>query len=157
PPKPTDLGPEDAERRIAALVTLGHLNRRQAQILVGARDFQLRVRALVQLAAKRRFDQLTFEIQETVAPALYPDATDAAGTGRSAVAPAVEALMRDYYLHARGVVEVADRLLESARVPARKPRIAPVDGSFITFNGELALKDPALFTQRPSEIVRMFR
>ena len=40
----------------------------------GARDFQLRLRALVQLAARRRFDQLTFEIQEAIAPALYPDA-----------------------------------------------------------------------------------
>ena len=27
--------------------------------------------------------------------------------------------MRDYYLHARGVVQVAERLLETARVPAR--------------------------------------
>jgi [protein-PII] uridylyltransferase len=160
PPKPQDAEPQDAEARIAALVTMGHLNRRQAQILSGARDFELRLRTLVQLAAKRRFDQLTFEIQEAIAPVLYPDAVAAIDTGsaRSAVAPAVEALMRDYYLHARGVVEVADRLLESARVPARtKPRIATVDAAFITFNGELAIKDPRLFTDRPSEIVRLFR
>jgi [protein-PII] uridylyltransferase len=162
PPKPTAIaearGPESAEQLISALVTMGHLNRRQAQILVGARDFQLRVRALVQLAAKRRFDQLTFEIQESIGPQLYPDARPHDGEVRSAVAPAVEALMRDYYLHARGVVQVADRLLDSARVPARsKPRIAQIDGSFITFNGELSLKDPTLFTERPSEMVRLFR
>ncbi len=160
PPKPSgeSRGPESAEQLIAALVTMGHLNRRQAQILVGARDFQLRVRALVQLAAKRRFDQLTFEIQEAIAPALYPDARPHDGEVRSAVAPAVEALMRDYYLHARGVVQVADRLLDSARVPARqKPRLAQIDSSFITFNGELSLKDPTLFTERPSEMVRLFR
>lgn len=160
PPKPTApaRGPEGAEALIATLVTMGHLNRRQAQILVGARDFQLRVRALVQLAAKRRFDQLTFEIQEAIAPALYPDARAHDGEVRSAVAPAVEALMRDYYLHARGVVQVADRLLDSARVPARsKPRIAEIDASFITFNGELALKDPKLFAERPSEMLRLFR
>ena len=66
--------------------------------------------------------------------------------------------MRDYYLHARGVVQVADRLLESARVPARRrPRIAQVDETFITFNGELALKDPRRFAERPSEMVRLFR
>jgi [protein-PII] uridylyltransferase len=160
PPKPTDREPQDAEARIAALVTMGHLNRRQAQILSGARDFELRLRTLVQLAAKRRFDQLTFEIQEAIAPVLYPMASSAvdAPNARLAVAPAVEALMRDYYLHARGVVEVADRLLESARVPARtKPRIATVDAAFITFNGELAIKDPKLFIDRPSEIVRLFR
>lgn len=157
PPRPgTD--PEDAEQRIATLVTMGHLNRRQAQVLLGARDFQLRVRALVQLTTHRRLDQLTFEIQEAIAPMLYPDAKPHEGDVRSAVAPAVEALMRDYYLHARGVVQVADRLLESARVPARrKPRIAQVDAAFITFNGELAIKDPRLFVDRPGEMVRLFR
>ncbi|HVK87828.1 MAG TPA: [protein-PII] uridylyltransferase [Kofleriaceae bacterium] len=157
PPRPGEE-PEDAERRIAALVTMGHLNRRQAQVLSGARDFLLRLRALVQLTAKRRNDQLTFEIQEAIAPSLYPGARAHEGDVRSAVAPAVEALMRDYYLHARGVVQVADRLLESARVPARRrPRIAQVDAAFITFNGELAIKDPRLFVDRPSEMVRMFR
>ena len=155
-PEPAQGG---AEPLVASLVTLGHLTQRQARVLLGARDFELRVRALVQLAARRRFDQLTFEIQETIAPALYPDARPAPGAeGRAAVAPAVEALMRDYYLHARGVVQVADRLLESARVPAlRRPRIAQLDGSFITFNGELAIKDPRLFVDRPSEMIRLFR
>jgi [protein-PII] uridylyltransferase len=160
PPRPAGAatpGPEGAEALIANLVTTGHLTRRQAQVLAGARDFLLRIRALVQLTAKRRFDQLTFEIQEAIAPGLYPGAHAADGE-RLAVAPAVEALMRDYYLHARGVVQVADRLLESARVPARRrPRIAQVDAAFITFNGELAIRDPRLFLERPSEIVRLFR
>jgi [protein-PII] uridylyltransferase len=159
PPRPGDagLGPEPAETLIGNLVTMGHLTGRQAQVLLGARDFQLRIRALLQLTAKRRFDQLTFEIQEAIAPPLYPDAHVHDGE-RAAVAPAVEALMRDYYLHARGVVQVADRLLESARVPARRrPRIAQVDASFITFNGELAIRDPRLFVERPSEMVRLFR
>jgi [protein-PII] uridylyltransferase len=158
PPRPSEPGPDGAERLIANLVTMGHLTGRQAQVLVGARDFQLRIRALVQLAAKRRFDQLTFEIQEAIAPALYPAARSHDGDVRSAVAPAVEELMRDYYLHARGVVQVADRLLESARVPARRrPRIAQLDASFLTFNGELAIRDPRLFVERPSEMVRLFR
>jgi [protein-PII] uridylyltransferase len=162
PPRPTPPDAAGAERGaeplIANLVTMGHLTRRQAQVLLGARDFQLRVRALVQLTVRRRFDQLTFEIQEAIAPALYPDARSHDGDVRPAVAPAVEALMRDYYLHARGVVQVADRLLESARVPARRrPRIAQVDASFITFNGDLAIRDPRLFVERPSEMVRLFR
>ncbi len=159
PPRPDEAeDPPGARALMDALVTMGHLTRRQAQVLAGARDFLLRIRALVQLTAKRRFDQLTFEIQEAIAPALYPDARPHAGDIRPAVAPAGEALMSDYYLHARGVVQVADRLLESARVPARRrPRIAEVDASFITFNGELALRDPRLFVERPSEMVRLFR
>jgi [protein-PII] uridylyltransferase len=155
---PLHSGPESADALIGNLVAMGHLTRRQGDVLANARDFMLRIRALVQLTAKRRFDQLTFEIQEAIAPSLYPDARPHEGDIRSAVAPAVEALMRDFYLHARGVVQVADRLLESARVPARrKPRIAQIDQSFITFNGELAIKDPRLFSERPSEMVRLFR
>jgi [protein-PII] uridylyltransferase len=151
---------------IELLVTMGHLTRRQASVLAEARDFLLRLRGLVQLTSGRRTDQLTFEIQEAIAPGLYRRdelrvEADAAGPGpdvRPAVAPAVEALMREFYVHARGVVQVADRLLESARVPARKkPRIAPIDATFITFNGELAIKDPKVFAQRPSEMLRMFR
>ena len=159
PPRPERLeDPAGASALIDGLVAMGHLTRRQAQVLAGARDFLLRIRALVQLTARRRFDQLTFEIQEAIAPALYPHARPHDGDIRSAVAPAVEALMSDYYLHARGVVQVADRLLESARVPARRrPRVAEVDASFITFNGELALRDPKLFVERPSEMVRLFR
>jgi [protein-PII] uridylyltransferase len=157
PPRP-DLDPEGADALVANLVSLGHLTRRQGDVLTNARDFMLRIRILVQLAAKRRFDQLTFEIQEAIAPSLYPDAKAHEGDIRSAVAPAVEDLMREYFGHARGVVQVADRLLESARVPARrKPRIAEVDASFITFNGELAIKDPRLFAERPSEMLRLFR
>lgn len=163
PPQP-DVHPGEpmtAEALIASLLALGHLTPRQAVVLEAARDFFLRLRALVQLTATRRFDQLTFEIQEAIAPKLYPSvqASHAGTTGiRAAVAPAVEALMRDYYLHARGVVMVAERLLESARVPARtRPRINAVDATFITFDGELALEDPRRFTERPSEMVRLFR
>lgn len=157
PPRP-DQDPEGADALVANLVSLGHLTRRQGDVLTNARDFMLRIRILVQLAAKRRFDQLTFEIQEAIAPSLYPNAKQHEGDIRSAVAPAVEDLMREYFGHARGVVQVADRLLESARVPARrKPRIAEVDASFITFNGELAIKDPRLFAERPSEMIRLFR
>ena len=153
PPRPS-ADPEGAEELIANLAQMGYLTRRQGEVLRGARDFQLRVRTLVQLEAGRRFDQLTFEIQEAIAPRLYPEARSES----AAVAPAVEALMRDYYLHAQGVVQVTDSLLDSARVPARrKPRIRDVDASFITFNGELAIKDPRLFTDRPSEMVRLFR
>ena len=157
PPRP-GFDPEGADALIANLVAMGHLTRRQGTVLANARDFMLRVRALVQLTTKRRFDQLTFEVQEAIAPGLYPDARPHEGDIRSAVAPAVEALMRDYYLHARGVHQVSDRLLEAARVPARrKPRIVQIDSSFITFNGEVAIKDPRLFSERPSEMVRLFR
>lgn len=157
PPRP-GIDPVDVEQQIRTLAALGHLNHRQTHVLLGARDFHLRIRALVQLTARRRFDQLTFEIQEAIAPALYPDAKLSDGEVRPAVAPAVEALMREYYLHAREVVQIADALLESARVPGRKkPRIGQVDASLVTINGELAIRDARMFVDQPSEMIRLFR
>jgi [protein-PII] uridylyltransferase len=157
PPIPGE-DPLTTDGVLANMVATGHLTRRQGDVLGNARDFLLRIRALVQLTAKRRFDQLTFEIQEALGPKLYPDARPHEGDIRSAVAPAVEALMQDYYLHARLVVQVTDHLLESARVPGRKkPRIAQVDGTFSTINGELAVQDPHVFSERPSEMLRLFR
>ncbi|MCA9679987.1 MAG: HD domain-containing protein, partial [Myxococcales bacterium] len=157
---PRALAPREL---IEALVGMGHLTRRQAAVLHGARDFLLKVRALLQLVGERRTDHLTFELQEAIGPLLFPDVVPTpAGGGaadvRPAVAPAVEALMRCYYLHARGAVQLADHLLDSARVPARrKPRIGKIDNNLLTFNGELAVRDPAVFAQRPAEMLRIFR
>jgi [protein-PII] uridylyltransferase len=140
------------------LIMLGYLTRRQVAALVDARDFLLRLRALVQLQAGRPTDQLTFEIQEAIAPGLYPDARLPAGEVRPAVAPAVEALMQRYYLHAREVAQVTDMLLASAQVPERRrPRIGHVDHSFLTFNGKLATRDPQVFREHPAEMLRLFR
>lgn len=145
---------------IELLARDGHLSRRQAEALARARDFLLGLRLLLQLASKRKGDQLTFELQEAIAPglALARDGATDDGEVHRAVAPAVEALMRAYYLHARGVVQVGDRLLETARVPPRrKPRIHRIDASFLTFNGELAVHDARVLADRPSEMLRLFR
>jgi len=142
---------------LRSLVGMGHLSSRQVAVLGEALDFMLELRSLLQLTAGRRTDQLTFEIQETVAPRLYPNATLPAGDIRPAVAPAVEALMRRYYLHARGVARVGERLLEAATVPARRrPRIVRVDSGFLTFNGKLAANAPDIFRKRPAEALRYF-
>ena len=159
PPRP-GVGPRTAELAIADLLEMRHLTPRQAHMLGGARDFLLAIRTLVQLTARRRFDQLTFEIQETIGPSLYPhtDARPLEGEVRPAVAPSVEALMRDYFMHARAVLQITDHLLEAARVPAkRRPKIEQIDPSFLTINGELSTRDPALFTTHPSEMIRLFR
>ncbi len=139
------------------LVRLGHASSRRVAVLSQARDFLLGLRSMLHLEAGRPTDQLTFEIQEAIAPRLYPNARLPKGDVRPAVAPAVEALMRRYYLHARGALQATKRLLEVARVPARRrPRIARIDGTFLTFNGKLALHDPAVFVHKPEEMVRLF-
>src|SRR5687767_5536117 len=55
-PRPGE-DPESPDALMQNLVNMGHLTRRQASVLASARDFLLRIRALVQLTAKRRFDQ----------------------------------------------------------------------------------------------------
>src|SRR5262249_29349214 len=54
-------------RDLAGLVTLGELPARRAAALAAAREFYLRVRTLAHLHARRRQDQLTFELQEAIA------------------------------------------------------------------------------------------
>ncbi|HJZ88114.1 MAG TPA: [protein-PII] uridylyltransferase [Polyangia bacterium] len=145
-------------RDLAGLVTLGELPARRAAALAAAREFYLRVRTLAHLHARRRQDQLTFELQEAIAPRLYPDARALPGELRPAVAPAVEQMMRTYQLHAKTVHRETERLLERSMIPPpRAPVIHRIDGSFCTFNGRLQAHAADVFRERPSEMVRIFR
>jgi [protein-PII] uridylyltransferase len=142
----------------ADLCPLGQTSARQVAALAEAREFLLLVRSHIHLAAGRRLDQLTFEMQEAIAPRLYADARVLPGEVRPAVAPAVEALMRRYYLHAKSVVREVDRLLERAVVPPqRPPRVVKIDGTFTAFNGRVSVADAAIFRDRPAEMVRLFQ
>jgi len=143
---------------LSDLVACGELTRRQLQVMEGGLDFLLQIRSLVQLDAGRLTDQLTFEIQESIGPALFPYVVAPEGRVVPAVAPAVETLMRKYYLAGRGIERIANRLLESATVPARrKPHIHKIDRSFLSWNGKLAVRDPAIFREQPAEMFRYFR
>lgn len=141
-----------------ALVERGELTRRQAEVMRKGLDFLLKIRCLVHLEAKRGTDQLSFELQEVIGPALFPFVAPPEGRIVPAVAPAVETLMRKYYLAGRGIARVTSRILESATVPERrKPRTHKIDRSFLSWNGKLAVSDPAVFRDDPSEMLRYFR
>lgn len=145
-------------RDFGDLVTLGQASERQVQALVAARRFYLEIRTAAHLAARRKQDRLTFEIQEAIAPRLFPDPRPSPHEGvESAVEPSVEALMQRYFLHAKAVARETDRLLSRCVVePQRKPSVRPVDASFTLFNGKLSLRDPDVFRRRPSEMLRIF-
>lgn len=143
---------------LSELVSMGELTRRQLEVLQRGLDFLLQIRSLVQLEAGRATDQLSFEIQEAIGPELFPYVVAPEGRIVPAVAPAVETLMRKYYLVGRGIERVANRLIESATVPARrKPHIHKLDHSFLSWNGKLAVRDPAIFADQPAEMFRYFR
>ena len=145
-------------RDFADLVTAGQASPRQVQALVDARRFYLEIRTAAHFAAKRKQDRLTFEVQEAIAPRLFPHPRPSHHEGvESAVEPSVEALMQQYFLHAKEVTRQTDRLLSRCVVESqRKPSVRPVDASFTLFNGKLSLHDPEVFRRRPSEMVRIF-
>ncbi len=147
-------GSEDPDQLFRA----GAISARQASQLKHALDFLLALRTDIQLTLNRATDQLTFELQEKIAPRWYRSPEEPSGDVKPAVAPAVESLMREYYLHAREVVQLTDHLLETAMTqPGRKPRVTNIDANFILFNGKLSVRDPELFSYRPAEMLRMFR
>ncbi len=141
-----------------ALVQRGELTRRQAEVMRKGLDFLLKLRCLVQLEAKRGTDQLSFELQEAIGPELFPYVVVPEGRIVPAVAPSVETLMRKYYLTGRGIERITSWLLESATAPERRqPRIRKIDRSFLSWNGKLAVADPAVFREDPAEMLRYFR
>jgi len=140
------------------LVQGGVLTARAADALVEARRFSLTLRTAVHLHARRKADRLTFEIQEAVAPRLAASWVQPAAPGvEPAVAPAVEALMQRYFLHAKVVRRETGGLLERCR--QEKPRRSvprPVDAVFAVADGRLVISDVAALSARPSELVRAF-
>jgi len=146
-------------RDFQELVTLGQASERQVRALVEARRFFLTLRIAAHLHAGRKADRLTFEIQEAIAPGLFPDAVEPGEEAevRPAVAPAVEALMQRYFLNAKAVKRETARLLERCMVePQKKPAVRAVGGGFQLFNGKLTTADPEAFRSRPADWVRIF-
>jgi [protein-PII] uridylyltransferase len=145
-------------RDFGGLVTAGQASARQVEALTAARRFYLEIRTATHFAAKRKQDRLTFEAQEAIAPRLFPDPRPSHHQGvESAVEPSVEALMQQYFLHAKAVTRETDRLLLRCYVePQKKPSVRSVDASFTLFNGKLSLHDPEVFRRRPSEMLRIF-
>ncbi len=153
-----------------ALGERGEMSARQVSSIEAARDWLLRVRIGLHLQAGRKQDHLRFEFQEQLGPMLYPHVRPPpAGDGRPAVAPAVEALMHDFQLHAKAISRETERLIARASAePGRVPKVQSlkqagegflgraVDGSFELRDGVLEVKDASIFEREPSEMVRVF-
>jgi [protein-PII] uridylyltransferase len=99
-----------AARTIAAVCDPALLRRSgDAPRLAQAEEFLLRIRALLHLERRRNDNVLSHELQEQIAGQLgYPGQTPR---------QQVEALMADYFSHARGVSRALDRVRRTAPVP----------------------------------------
>lgn len=148
------------------LARRGQMTARQAEAFEAAREWFLRVRIAVHLEAGRKQDQMRFDLQEAIAPVICRDIKPADGEIRPSVAPAVEALMRDYQRHARTIIRETERLLQRASAdPTWQARREPVflksgngaaDPVFELLDGSLEVIDPATFERRPNEMFRLF-
>ncbi len=150
----------------AGLVAAGGATGRQVKALREAQELLARLRLAMHLHAGRPQDHLLFELQETLAPRLFPEEELPGIRARqAAVAPAVERLMHAYYRHARNVVIETDALLERCDQVARgSPSLAGAspaserEGEHLQIvEGALRSEEPARFWERPAELLHAFR
>jgi [protein-PII] uridylyltransferase len=132
-------------RSFRDLVTIGVVGERGLAELEGALDFLWRVRNALHLVTGTHQDQLTFELQERLAPTLGFDAEQAG----------VEAFMRTYYAHATTVNRFAEGVIarcvqptepyRGTHTPARTVRRGMrVQGRTLSVGGrEVFERDPA--------------
>jgi [protein-PII] uridylyltransferase len=116
-------------------------------------EFLLKIRNELHVVSQRRQDDLTFELQEKIAPVL----------GFSVGHPGIEEMMRAYHLSTQRISgfvnDVLDRTLIDASLLKKlfffKTR--KIDESFRRVHGELTLVDPVTFKREPSQIMVLFR
>jgi [protein-PII] uridylyltransferase len=136
-------------RDFRALIAVGVVTERDIAELETALDFLWRVRNAMHLATKSHQDQLTFELQDRLAPTL----------GYPAGKPGVEAFMRAYYGHAATVARFAESVVArcvATTEPYRRsaPRVIR-DGMRIQ-GRTLSVTDRELFAREPAAIVGVF-
>ncbi len=134
---------------LPTLVAAGHVGPRIADLLTRARGALLRLRAALQLSAKRGQDRLVFQYQELIPPllGLLPD-------GRvedAQLVSAIEEAMQTYFRAAHDMMRYGGRL----RARCQPARLAPVaelrrlDERFAVLDGQLVHTDPDVFIASP--------
>ncbi len=102
------------------LLHVGLLTESEMAEYRSALQFLWRVRNQLHLTTKRKTDQMSFELQESLAEALG----FGSGVGRDGDLP-VERFMREYYLHARAVQNFSEIVVEQCLARTRAHRGAP--------------------------------
>jgi [protein-PII] uridylyltransferase len=117
-------------------------------------QFLWAIRNHLHLLSGRRQDDLTFELQEKIAPLLgFPKGTKG-----------VEEMMRQYHLSARGISNFFHDILDRALFePSAFRKIIfffqrkRIDENFEIAHGELHLLDPVAFKKDPSQLMTLFQ
>jgi [protein-PII] uridylyltransferase len=138
-------------RTLRELVARGVLGERDCADVEEALDFLWRVRNGMHLATASHQDQLTFELQERLAPAL----------GFGAGAAGVEAFMRTYYRHATTVNRVSETIIGRCVAPAEPYRGSPppvrtIREGMRVQGRTLAVTGAEVFARDPAAVVQVF-
>ncbi len=124
-----------------------------SRMLEKSLQFLWSVRNQLHFLAGRRQDDLTFEMQEKIAPKLgFPDGTDG-----------IEEMMRQYHLSTQGISNFVRDILERAFYePSSWKKIysflqrKKIDDNFGIAYGELHLLDPVTFRRDPPQLMTLF-
>jgi len=134
-------------RSLKGLVNIGVLLPREYEQLEKAAIFIRRIRNVLHYNTKRRTERLGFEQQELVADRM------GYGTGGAGC----EALMSDYYLHARTISNVRELLLARAEPPPKKRQKAKSLGNGLQILGDsVAIEDPDRLHSEPALALRLY-
>ncbi len=143
---------------VAGFRRLGVVSSREGADLAEATEFLWTLRNHLHRHANRRSDRLTFEEQETIAELLDYCAPLAPGESEDDVTGvAVEALMSDYYRHARVILRVREQIIARSTphlVRARR-RIEDVEGGLQSFNGQLTFAHTSELDRDPALVLRI--
>ncbi|MEM9459530.1 MAG: HD domain-containing protein [Myxococcota bacterium] len=138
-------GHADLER----LQAQGSIGPRVAGVLRAARGQLLRLRAALQLAAKRGQDRLVFQYQEVIPPllGLLPDQR----VPDARLVDAIEQAMQGYFRAAHDMLRYGHRVRSRCRPAARPPVAAArrLDERFSLRDGTLCATEPDLFVESP--------
>ncbi len=129
------------------------ISKEERDAVINALNFLLRTRHETHYFAKTIHDSLDFSIQREIAKGL--------GFGDDRELKYVEKFMREYFLHARSIFRLNQRLINHFRKSVepsswKKPKEQILDGHFIARGDELLQRNTAVELSTPAEIVKAF-
>jgi [protein-PII] uridylyltransferase len=134
---------------------LGLLTEREVSAYFAALDFLWRIRNELHLITNRKHDQMGFHNQEQIAESFGYTADE----GASGDLP-VERFMRDYYIHARNVLNysslVTEQCLARVRQAPRSKRIQHVEEGLRVVGGRLEIPHARQIQEDPKLLLKAF-
>ncbi|HVH20129.1 MAG TPA: [protein-PII] uridylyltransferase, partial [Myxococcota bacterium] len=139
-------------RNRSDLLHQGLLTHQEMSGMVAALEFLWRVRNEMHLYAGRKHDQMSFDLQEHIAQAFGYEPEGSEGLP-------VEGLMRDYYRHARNVLNSSSLAMEQCLARVAKPRrrrVRDVEDGLRVTDGQLEIPHALQLRRDPLLLLRAF-